>query len=126
VGITERSKAVNVSLTPHFEAFIDQLVQSGRYGNASEVVRDAMRLLEARESKLAALRAAIEEGIASGPSEPLEKVETVLQLVRSEREAKLDALRAAIEEGIASGPSEPWEGAEEIKRLARAHVEAEA
>jgi antitoxin ParD1/3/4 len=38
-------KTRNVSLTPELEAFIDNRVASGRYGNASEVVRAALRLL---------------------------------------------------------------------------------
>jgi antitoxin ParD1/3/4 len=38
--------AMNVSLTPELEAMIRQQVDSGRYNNASEVVREALRLLE--------------------------------------------------------------------------------
>ena len=40
---------MNVSLTPQLEAMIRQRVESGRYNNASEVVREALRLLEERE-----------------------------------------------------------------------------
>lgn len=51
---------MNVSLTPHFEAMIREKVASGRYNNASEVVREALRLLEAEDRrKLERLRAAI-------------------------------------------------------------------
>ena len=39
---------------------------TGRYNNASEVVRSALRLLEEQEQKIVALRSAIEEGMASG------------------------------------------------------------
>jgi antitoxin ParD1/3/4 len=42
-------KTRNVSLTPQLEAFIDGRVASGRYRSASEVVRAALRLLEADE-----------------------------------------------------------------------------
>ena len=38
----------NVSLTAHFESFIDNCVASGQYNNASEVVRAALQLLEQR------------------------------------------------------------------------------
>jgi antitoxin ParD1/3/4 len=38
--------AMNVSLTPELEAMIRQQVDSGRYNNASEVVREALRLLD--------------------------------------------------------------------------------
>ena len=59
----------------HFEAFIENLVSSGRYSSVSEVMRDSLRLLEEREKshelKLAALRADISEGLKSGPSEAL-------------------------------------------------------
>ena len=40
---------MNVSLTPEFEALINAKVASGRYGSASEVVREALRLFEDRE-----------------------------------------------------------------------------
>lgn len=57
----------NVVLTAHHEALIERLVASGRYQNASEVLRDGLRELERQseeyEAKLAVLRAAIQEGI---------------------------------------------------------------
>ena len=50
----------SVALTPHFESLTQGLVASGRYNNASEVVRDGLRLLESRvqaeSAKLVALR----------------------------------------------------------------------
>ena len=60
----------NVNLTDELERFVLTKVESGRYENASEVVRAALRTLEREdqqyEAKLAALRAAIDEGDASG------------------------------------------------------------
>jgi antitoxin ParD1/3/4 len=60
----------NVNLTHKLERFVLQKVKSGRYENASEVVRAALRTLEREEkqyhAKLSALRAAIDEGDASG------------------------------------------------------------
>lgn len=53
----------------HFEAFIDEQISSGRFNNASEVVRAGLRLLERDEMKLAELRRLIAEGdrqIATG------------------------------------------------------------
>ena len=71
--------ASGLMIGDHFEAFIDNLVSSGRYSSADEVMRDSLRLLEEREksypSKLAALRADIAEGINSGPSEDLDMSE---------------------------------------------------
>ena len=59
---------MNVSLTPELEELITQKVQSGRYTSASEVIREALRLLEEhdelRQRRLAAVRREIEEGIA--------------------------------------------------------------
>ena len=56
----------NTSLTlgEHWERFIKGEIASGRYGSASEVVRDALRELEDRKSKLEALRAHLGEGAA--------------------------------------------------------------
>jgi len=55
----------NVVLTEHQEAFIGQLVGSGQYRNASEVLRESLRLMERRESletaKLDDLRARLDE-----------------------------------------------------------------
>ena len=41
----------NIALTPHFDHFVQSKVESGRYQSASEVIRDGLRLLEARESQ---------------------------------------------------------------------------
>jgi len=63
----------NVNLTNELDRFVREKVESGRYENASEVVRAALRTLEREEqeywAKLAALRAAIDEGDASGVGE---------------------------------------------------------
>lgn len=52
------------TLGKHFESFVQAQLASGRYNNASEVLRDALRLMEERERKLAALDAAVERGVA--------------------------------------------------------------
>ena len=54
----------SLSLGEHWEMFIRNEVASGRYGSASEVVRDALRSLEIRKTKLDALRAHLAEGEA--------------------------------------------------------------
>ena len=68
----------SVALSPHFETFIRQQVDSGRFNNVSEVVRAGLRLLEEREAeqaaKLQALREAIALGLASGPDIPADEV----------------------------------------------------
>lgn len=79
----------SVALSPHFETFIRQQVDSGRFNNVSEVVRAGLRLLEEREAeqatKLQALREAIAVGLASGPDLSEEEVFDAL-------EAKLQAM----------------------------------
>ncbi|MGR4864372.1 type II toxin-antitoxin system ParD family antitoxin [Caulobacter sp. LARHSG274] len=60
------SKNTSISLGDHFQAFIEGQISDGRYGSASEVIRAGLRLLEEREARLAALRAALIEGEESG------------------------------------------------------------
>jgi antitoxin ParD1/3/4 len=66
-----------------YEALVRGLVESGRYASASEVVRDALRLVEEREdqrrAKLEALREAIREGVNSGPTIAADEVFERLQ-----------------------------------------------
>jgi antitoxin ParD1/3/4 len=62
----------------HFEAFIREQIQQGRYASASEVIRDGLRVLEDRQKyqalKLKALRSEIQKGADSGKSIPAAKV----------------------------------------------------
>lgn len=62
----------------HFEQFIKSQLESGRYSSASEIVRDALRLMEEREQlrkiQIDQLRQQIQAGIDSGPSIPAEEV----------------------------------------------------
>lgn len=81
----------NVNLTDELDSFVLAKVESGRYGNASEVVRAALRTLEREEqqyeAKLALLRRAIEEGDASGIAEgnSFERVRQTLKLSKKKR-----------------------------------------
>jgi antitoxin ParD1/3/4 len=60
---------MNISLTPKLEGFVKAKVKSGDYNNASEVVREALRVLQERDAEQKArLKALIREGEASGPS----------------------------------------------------------
>lgn len=59
---------MNVSLGQRWEEFVATAVEQGRYGSASEVVREGLRLVEEREAKLAALRQTIDAAIERGGS----------------------------------------------------------
>ena len=67
---------MNVNLSPHLEAMVKAKVASGLYTSASEVVREALRLMEQQDQlrslQLQQLRSDIQEGLASGPPRPLE------------------------------------------------------
>ncbi|MBZ5677660.1 MAG: type II toxin-antitoxin system ParD family antitoxin [Acidobacteriia bacterium] len=81
----------NVNLTEELDRFVLKKVKTGRYENASEVVRAALRTLEREEqeyeAKLAVLRAAIDEGDASGIAEDgvFERVLDTLKLPKTRR-----------------------------------------
>jgi antitoxin ParD1/3/4 len=88
----------NVSLPEKLDQFITAKVESGDYANASEVMRAALRLLEKEEreyeEKMAVLRAAIEEGLASGDAEPgvFERLDAYIEeLAEEEEECRLTA-----------------------------------
>lgn len=85
----------SVALSSHFEQFVREQVESGRFNNVSEVVRAGLRLLEDQQiqasMKVDALRAAIASGMASGPGIPAEEVfdrlEAKYRAMKSEQSA---------------------------------------
>ena len=66
------TKNTSVIIGDHLAEFIERQVSEGRYGSASDVVRAGLRLLEEREMKVEALRAALIEGEESGASKPFD------------------------------------------------------
>lgn len=78
---------MNVSIGERWEGYVEALLKTGRYGSASEIVREGLRLVEEREAKLAALRETIEAAIAEDKWYTLDEVESQL-------EADLDAWEA--------------------------------
>jgi antitoxin ParD1/3/4 len=81
---------MNVSLTPKLEALVREKVESGMYGNASEVVREAIRQMEDRDS-YRRLKLAIAEGDAE-----LDRGEEVLFTLSLVEEMKRDADRMSL------------------------------
>lgn len=59
-------KNTSISIGPHFDSFIQNQIDTGRYTSTSEVVRAGLRLLEEQEEKLKLLRRALIEGEESG------------------------------------------------------------
>jgi antitoxin ParD1/3/4 len=66
------------TLGKHYEGFVQAQLASGRYNNASEVLRDALRLMEDRERRLAALDIAIERGVSDLKADKVHDVDDTL------------------------------------------------
>ena len=85
---------LNVNLTPQLEQLVRRKVSSGRYNSASEVVREALRIMEAQDElrslKLEQLRRDIRDGLNSGPARPW----SVAEMKRAGRK-RLSARRAS-------------------------------
>lgn len=79
---------MNISITPELEKFVQSLVKSGMYNSASEVMRDALRLLaerqELRKKRLEQLNAEIQKG--------LDDVAAGRMVSAEEMDAELDAI----------------------------------
>jgi antitoxin ParD1/3/4 len=82
---------MNVNLTPHLDELVRLKVSSGMYNSASEVVREALRLMDEqdrlRQAKLDELRREVRQGIESGAAEPWDAT-AVKAKARARRVAK--------------------------------------
>ena len=96
----------NINLTDHFDKFIESSVESGRFSNASELVREGLRLLEQHEqenqAKIEWLRSAVQEGM-----DGIEAGDYIA--IRSSRELK-DFMRVLREEASAELKAERIRG----------------
>lgn len=85
---------ISINLTPYLRAWAEERVKSGRYNNVSEVVREALRLLEyqerEREARVRDLRAALDAGVASGAAIPLD-MDAIQREARAEWEARMSS-----------------------------------
>lgn len=83
---------MNVNLTPQLEELVRAKVDSGMYSSASEVVREALRLMDEqdqlRRARVDELRQEVRKGLESGASEPWSAA-TVKAKARARRSSKL-------------------------------------
>ena len=77
----------SILLGEHFDSFISTQVKEGRYGSASEVVRQGLRMLEEHEQKVGVLRQALIDGENSGSACKLGMQEIIRE---ARQEAGLD------------------------------------
>jgi antitoxin ParD1/3/4 len=91
---------MNISLTPHLEQMIREKIASGSYNSASEVVREALRLLEQEDQlralKMEKLRQDIQEGLDSGPSTLFDPQESALPVRRNRPRVRSRCLSSAL------------------------------
>lgn len=85
---------MNVTLTPLLEAMVQSKVAAGLYSSPSEVIRDALRLMQEQDNiralRLEQLRGDIAQGLGSGPSEPWD-VDAVKRTLHTRHKAKSPA-----------------------------------
>lgn len=81
---------MNVSLPDQMKAWVESQTTSGRYGNASDYIRDLIRKDQERSEKLVQLQQLVDEGIASGVS--LRSMEEILAEARRRAAASPDGI----------------------------------
>ena len=89
---------MNIYLGKHFEEFIRKQVESGRYANASEVVREALRLYEDNEVKLERLREMLAEAEADFERGDFIEVTDVRAYIEGIRDRAIERAKARQEE----------------------------
>jgi antitoxin ParD1/3/4 len=78
-------KNTSISLGNYFDEFVQNQVSAGRYKNVSEVIRAGLRMLEDEESKVIALRNAVQEGLKSPLVEDFDFDENLKRLKEENR-----------------------------------------
>ena len=82
---------ISADLGKPLEDFVSELVTAGRYNSKSEVLREGVRLVQEREARLAALRAAIAVGIADADAGRVTPAEEVFDRLEAKYRAMADA-----------------------------------
>lgn len=73
--------ASSVDLGAQLESFVGQLVQTGRYNSRSEILREGVRLIHERETRLAALDASISRGVADADNGRVHDIDAAAALL---------------------------------------------
>lgn len=81
--------AVSADLGEVLEGFVNKLVASGRYHSKSEVLREGVRLIQERETRLAALDASIARGLADADAGRVKPSSEVFDRLEAELAAKI-------------------------------------
>jgi len=79
---------MNVSVGERWELFVEKIIKEGRYGSASEVVREGLRLVEEREARLKALRDEISAAIEEGGDNSAEDIERMIDGLAAKSRSK--------------------------------------
>jgi antitoxin ParD1/3/4 len=81
--------AISVELGDTLDRFVDELLREGRYNSKSEVLREGVRLIQERETRLAALDAAIAQGLADVDAKRVKPAETVFDRLEAKYKRQL-------------------------------------
>jgi len=87
---------MNISLTPQLEKLVQERVKSGRYTSASEVIREALRLLESHDRGLVQLHADVDAGLRQldeGRASPFDS--QAVERIKQSGRARLKDIKAA-------------------------------
>lgn len=116
---------MNVSIGERWERFVTGIVADGRYGSASEVVREGLRLVEEREAKIKALQNTLNASIAEGGEHDDDSIDAALN-AKADELAKaglsmqeITDLKADIDKGMtdaAAGRVKDFDAARIIER----------
>ena len=82
---------IHAELGSSLESFVSGLVASGRYGSPDEVLREALRLFQERETRIAALDAALERGLADAAAGRVKPAAEVFDALEAKYRAMADA-----------------------------------
>ncbi|MGO4832262.1 type II toxin-antitoxin system ParD family antitoxin [Rhizobiaceae sp. 2RAB30] len=77
---------ISADLGEQLEAFVSKMVSSGRYNSKSEVLREGVRLIQERETRLAALNASLERGLADAEAGRVMPLDEAFERLRARLE----------------------------------------